>query len=447
MSVPQAARPWFGDRSAPPETGVSPERTAEILREAQDGLPVVDGSVALQPLLVPLANYRELLSAATAVLALLRRTVAELAPDSKGRMAALGVDPADCPRLTDDDAFELRHCADLARADVVIGPDGPKFIEFNVSAAFGGMVHFETHHRAWRRIAALSGMPAPIGVDPYARLAALVERLCGELDVPPSLAMIDLVGEGYPETAPRLFELQVDLLRSHGVHAESVPLDRLADDLHLPGGPRHRLGLAQYSEQDARALGVSSAPALAAQQAGVTLIPSQSHWLVHSKKVLALTSEGRPWMSEQDRRLAARYLPWSRVVGDREVGWQGRRHQLPELLVRQAERFVLKGASGWSGHEVFFGARTEPGAWADLVQQAVRTGYFVAQEVVHSQPYPLDVMEESGEVVRYTADTVISPFCVGGVGAGCFARFVEANGPGVISAMSKARLGCLLGAA
>jgi len=447
MSPVPAARPWFHDRTAPPRTGISPERTAEILREAQDGLPVTDGSVTLQPLLVPLDNYQELLTAATAVLDLLRRTVAALAPDRAGRMAVLGIDPADCPRFTRDEAFELRHSTDMARADVVIGPDGPKFIEFNVSAAFGGMVHFETHHRAWRRIADLSGMPSPIGVDPYARLAALVERLCGELGVPPSVALIDLLGDGYAETGMRLFERQVDLLRGHGVHAEFVPLDGLADGLGLPGAPYHRLGIAQYSEQDAREMGTSTAPARAAQEAGVTLIPSQSHWLVHSKKVLALASEGQPWMSERDRALAARYLPWSRVVGDREVGWQGHRHHLPDLLLRQSEHFVLKGATGWSGHEVFFGARTDPGVWAKLIHQAVDTGYFVAQEVVRAQPYPLDVMEETGEIVRYTADTVISPFCVGGKGAGCFARFVETERPRVISAMSRARLGCLLGAA
>ncbi|MFD9905843.1 hypothetical protein [Streptomyces sp. NPDC059063] len=445
MSVTQAARPWFGDRT--PETGTSPERTAEILREAQDGLPVVDGSVALQPFLVPFARYRELLTAATDVLDLLRRTVVGLADDRQGRMAALGIDPADCPRFTGDEAFELRHCADLARADVIIGPDGPKFIEFNVSAAFGGMVHFETHHRAWRRVAALSGMPSPIGVDPYAPFAALVARLCGERGVLPSVALIDLLGDGYAETAPRLFDLQADLLRGHGVHAEFVPLDGLAEGLGLPGAPRHRLGIAQYNEQDARELGVSTAPARAAQEAGLTLVPSQTHWLLHSKKVLALASEGQPWMSERDRALAARYLPWSRVVGDRDVRWRGRSHQLPELLVRHPERFVLKGATGWSGHEVFFGARTGAGAWAELVERAVSTGYFVAQEVVPAQTCPVDVMEESGEVVRYTADTVISPFCVGGVGAGCMARFVEADRPGVISALSKARLGVLLGAA
>ena len=68
-----------------------------------------------------------------------------LAGDRAGRIAALGIDPADCPLFTPDEDFELRHSADMTRADVIIGPDGPKFVEFNVSGAFGGMVHFQLY--------------------------------------------------------------------------------------------------------------------------------------------------------------------------------------------------------------------------------------------------------------------------------------------------------------
>lgn len=444
MPASKVTQPWFGNRRKPLKTGVSPEQTAEVIREALDGLPVGGSSVTLQPFVVPLSSYRELMDATGAVLDLLRRAVVGLSPAREGRMTALGIDPDDCPRFAPDDDFELGHCADMGRADVVIGPEGPKFIEFNVSGAFGGMVHFEMYHRAWQRINAIAGRPAFIGIDPFARLAQLVERTCADYGVPPSVAVVDNLSALDPETTPRLFDAQVDLLRGHGVNAEFIPLDGLLEGLGLPRALRHKVGICEYNEQDAREIGFDTGPGLAAQNAGFMMLPSQSAWLLHSKKVLALVSEGQPWMSGADRALADRYLPWTRVVSDRAVDWQGSTQNLPALLAAKQDRFVLKGATGWSGHEVFFGGRMSPDAWLELIEEGVKTGYYVAQEVVETSPYPVEVLEESGEVVRIAANSVISPFCIGGAPAGCFARFVSTPRPGVVSAMSHARQAILL---
>jgi hypothetical protein len=93
---------------------------------------------------------------------------------------------------------------------------------------------------------------------------------------------------------------------------------------------------------------------------------------------------------------------------------------------------------------VHFGGRTGPADWAALVERAANTGRYIAQEVVEAVPLPVDVLEASGEISRVAANPVISPFIVDGVGAGCFGRFVPDRRPGVISALSRARLTCLL---
>lgn len=445
MASTTAGTSWFGERTRPPEIGLPHARIAEVVQHELRDMPLPAYPIALQPLLAPQGAYRELLSATRDLLALLRRAVLALAPDRAGRLAALGADPDDCPIWVDDEEFELRHCADMCRADVVIGPDGPRFVEFNVSGAFGGMVHFRLYQRAWHRIRELAGRPSYLGIDPYARVARLVERTCAELGVPPSVVLVGTPREWGPETSTRNFDLQVDELRQHGIDAVHLDFEDLLEGLALPDGRMRPLGIGAFTVQDAMERGYDISPVRTALDAGFRLIPTASSWLLHSKKLLAILSEGTDWMTAADRALVDRYVPWSRLCGDRKVEWRGGRYDLPDLLIARQPEFVLKGATGDAGREVIFGARTAPGDWAELVDQAMCSDYFLVQEVVHTPPYPVEVMlTEAGEVERMDASTVISPFCIGGEPAGCFARFVPDRRPGVISALSNARLSCLL---
>lgn len=417
---------WFGDRTAPPEIGLPPEPIFEVITEELRGMPRIGFPFALQPMVVPQSSYRELLSATTELLLLLRRTVVELAGDREGRIAALDIDPAYCPLFTSDEDFELRHCADMARADVIVGPDGPKFVEINVGQ-FGGMPHFMQWQKAWARLREKAGRPAFVAADAYSRLARLITATSAELGVPPSAVIVGTPRDWGPDTTTRRFDVEVDALRGQGVPAIHLDFDDLLAGIGLPDQIRWPLGIAEFTPMDAWEVGYSLAPARAAQEAGMVLIPSQSAWFLHTKKTLALLSEGLPWMTRRDTELVERYVPWSRVVGDRKVRWRDASHDLPRLLIEHQESFVLKGATGWSCREVFFGWTTPAPQWAELVEEAVRTGYFIVQERVHLETYPMDLMTESGEIRRVQAESVISPFCLGGDSAGCFVRFVEAD--------------------
>lgn len=436
MTTPVRTGSWFGERTEPPSVGLPPQRIADVLCEELREIPLHGFPLAVRPLVVPLARYRELLSATTRLLDLLRRTALALAPDRAGRIAALGTTPEGRPTWVDDEDFEVRHCADLARADVVVGADGPKFIEFNVSGSFGGLVQFQSQQRAWRRIRELAGEPSFVGVDAYSRLAGLVERTCAELGVPPSVVLVGTPREWGPSTSRRNFTVQADLLRQHGIHAEHFDFEDLLDGIGVHSGLRHPLGIGQFTVQDAERYGYDIGPVATALAAGFRLVPSATSWLLHNKKLLALVSAGVPSMTDADRALVARYVPWTRLVGDHAVEWRGDRHHLPALLLDRQDAFVLKGATGCAGEEVVFGDATDPREWARLVDEAVRGGYHVAQEVVAPVTHPLDVIDESGRVERIAANTVISPFAVDGGGAGCFVRFVGDPRPGVISAVN-----------
>lgn len=443
-TAPVAIEPWLRGREQPPEIGLPPARIAEITCEELRDLPFPPHPIALQPFLLPRPAYRELLDAAAALLALIRRSAEHSGATRAERLSALRLDPADCPYWTDDEEWELHHCADLARPDVVLSADGPKFVEFNVSGAFGGMLHFQLYQRAWQRIRDEAGQPAFVGVDAYARLARLIERTCRELGAPPAVVLVGTPREWGPGTPLRHFRHQADLLRQHGVEAVHLDFEDLLAGIGAPGPLRYPLGIAQFDVHDAEALGYDISPVRAAQAHGFRLIPSASSWLLHTKRQIALLSEGRPWMTAQQRDLADRYLPWSRIVGDRTVRWRGEEHDLRRLLIERRESFVVKGATGFSGGQVHFGGRTAPADWSALVERAAATGGYIAQEVVEAVPMPVDVLDATGAVERVVANPVISPFVVDGAGAGCFGRFVADRRPGIISALSRARLTCLL---
>jgi hypothetical protein len=435
---------WPRLRAAPPRIGLEPARIAEIMHEEMGGHGLPAFPVALQPLVVPPESFRELLWATAQLVGLLRKAVLNAAADRDGRIAALGIDRADCPFFVPDDSFELRHCAGMARADVVIGTGGPKFVEINVGGPIGGMADTEACRQAWRRITGLAGRRPFAGADIWPRLAAMVRRACAELGTEPAAVIVDHLSEIDPTTTGRTVQLQVDGLAAHGVRARHLdPADLLAG-IGLPGPLRERLGLAEFDQADCQESGCDLSPVRAALDAGFLAIPTQTSWLLHSKKTLAWLSEGQPWMNPGERALAERYLPWTRTVGDRPVWWRGRRHHLPSLLTEHRESFVLKGATGNSGQEVVFGARTEPGDWIRHVEHAVRTGYPVAQEVVISDTTPIDVLHESGEITRVMANSVISPFCIGGDPAGCLARFGPSGPPGLVRIADGAVFTCLL---
>lgn len=420
---------WFGELAGLPATSPDPGRLATAIQREMRGIPMGEFPIAAEPVMVPATSYDELLSATRALLDLQRRAVLNLAPDLPGRVAALEIDPAYLPRLTDDEAFELRHCADVARADVMITADGPRFIEFNVSASINGLVQFDSLRRA-------RGLDAVPSV--FALLARMLTTAAAELGLPPSVLLIGTRHD--PDFAGGHYDAQVGFLRENGVPARFTDMEELetVDDL------RSVLGLIQFSEHEALTNGWDLSQVPAAQLAGLRAIPSQSTRLVDSKKTLALISEGLPWMSVAERELVRRYVPWTRVMGDRHVEWRGRRCELPRLITERQELFVLKGAGGYGSQEVFFGPNTDPQEWERLVREAADSRYYVAQELVRPVRHPLRLLHDStGKTETITANSVVSPFCIGEGATGCLLRFNDSSGPGAVTVHSGARLGWL----
>ncbi len=433
--------PWFGVGAPPAGRTLSTRQVKEVLRhELRDcGTRLRSEVLALQPLLATREAYDELFTSARGLLGLLERAVREAAGDRAGRLEALGADEVPYPFFVADEDFETRYAAAMARPDVVIGPDGPRFLEFNVSGTFGGPAEIHLFTHAWTRIYGGPGVAPFSGHEPFAARAELYRQVCAELGLPAAVALLGSRLDRPDAETARYYEVEAEYFRRHGLDAAFVEPADLDAAPGTPrgagGGPAYPLLHRYFAVDDWRKLGISLDPVHRAVRRGSRLFPPQSSYLVANKKVLAWISEGRPWMTEEDRALVARYLPWTRLVHDRKLTWGGRLHSLADLLLDHQQHFVLKKAIGMMGLEVTLGPYATGEEWRAEVVRALADGDTVVQEYVEPGRFRMAMSSASGPGTQSVdIAPVLSPVLFGGVAAGCWARYHGSGRAGMIGA-------------
>jgi hypothetical protein len=408
-------------------------RIVETLRDELRGVPADTSPIALEPFVLPPPLYEELFCSARRLLALCHRAVLACGDDRDARVAALGATDEDYPPelFLDDHRLEDELAACMARPDVVVTTGGPRFVEFNVGGAIGGVV--QTHFLLRALTRAYGGASAPFrSYDPFPVRARLVARIAHERRLARTFLLVGSLRDFDASVTSRYLDAEPAYLRRQGFDAayaepEDVPAA-------IGSGPaRYELGLRHFNLLEWREHGIDYSPVADALTAGCLLLAPQTATFLANKKILAWLSEGRPWMSRGDRRYVAHYVPWTRIVADTTVESDGRRTDLLDLLVRERERFVLKPAIGVRGVGVLIG-RDEPDAsWALAVEAAAREGSTVAQAYVEPMRLPLRIADaDAGTAVVEKVQPVFAPFIFGGEAAGCLARYRrgdDATGP------------------
>jgi len=416
-----------------PLTIGEPETVREQLLWGMREVPFPPTPISLHPVLLPRPVYTELHTAAAAVLDALVRVARRLGRDRTERLAALGVDPATTPLFTADEAWEWRYATSIARPDGFVTPDGIKFIEYNAGGGVGAAVQTQLLADTWVDVI-YAGQPVS-AYRPFAARADMFSRMAEREGTDRSVVLLGSVADlvrGVSST--RYFDVEVDYLRSRGLRAAFFEPTDLMNGIMAPDGRlRYPIGLRHFTVQEWGELGVNWAPVGQALEAGCQLISSETSSLLFNKKLLGVASEGQPGMSDADRALIARYLPWTRVVGDRDVEYRGATYRLDELLLARPERFLLKGATGMKGEDVLMGRDTDAAAWHTAVRTAVRDGNSVAQERVESLRYPMSVRYDDGRVGTGQVAPVLGPFVIGGRPGGCLARYFTDGADGVVS--------------
>ena len=171
----------------------------------------------------------------------------------------------------------------------------------------------------------------------------IVQRCFGERGVP--AVVVD----------PRRFELRGDTLYADGTAVNLIYRRAIIRELHEK---REEPGVRDFLEAYRRGL--------------ICVVNPFRAKVSGSKACLALLSDARfdRLFNAEQNAVRRAHVPWTRVLRDDTVDFEGGRHDLFELARKNREVFVIKPTSGYGGRDVMIGRETEPGAWDDRLDHA-----------------------------------------------------------------------------
>lgn len=429
---PGNGHPWFGGHRLRP--AASADTIRQMLRhELRDTGWPHQRVLPAAPMAIPRAAYAEVFRASVALVDLLRRAALESGRTTADRLAAYEMPAAEDRLWVSDPFIEERYADSVVRPDLVIGPDGPQFLEFNVSGALGGVVETQSRLAVWRGLHADEEGRTPFrSPSPFAVRAEMFRSLSAELAVAPRVAVVGSARVTGVER--RYFEMEADYYNSHGLTARFFEPEELPEAWDCAPHLRYPVGLRNFTIPDWLDAGLDTTPVQGALDHGCLLVGTQTSTFLHSKLTMGLLSEGRPWMTEGDRRLVERYLPWTRILSERRTNREGQQVDLLPFVLKNRELLVLKAALGESGQQVTIGREADQAAWESAVGEAVQGRISVVQEFVQPQTCRVALIAD-GVDEPYDVDVapVLGPLLFGGRPAGLFCRFFGDGSAGIVS--------------
>ncbi|MFZ0596653.1 MAG: hypothetical protein WAM46_06700 [Flavobacterium sp.] len=84
--------------------------------------------------------------------------------------------------------------------------------------------------------------------------------------------------------------------------------------------------------------------------------------------------------SPEDNELMLKNIPWTSPVQNKTTIFKGKEIPLSELLKNNKDKFVIKAARGYQGKDVFIGKFQTDMEWEEILETALKNGFFIAQE-------------------------------------------------------------------
>ena len=159
--------------------------------------------------------------------------------------------------------------------------------------------------------------------------------------------------------------------------------------------------------------------------------------VLSDKRNLALLSEqaeGGDLYDAAERAKIARFIPWTRLLLADFSERAGERIYLPDFVLAERERLVIKPAGSFGGEGVSVGAGLEPSEWVSRVDAALADGRFLVQDFVASAEY-LFQSPDGGAVPH---EMVWGSFLFGARFGSCLLRGAP-RGAGVVNVTRGAR--------
>ena len=93
------------------------------------------------------------------------------------------------------------------------------------------------------------------------------------------------------------------------------------------------------------------------------------------------------WFPESLRDILGDSIPWSRVLVRGPVTFDGREHDLQDLLLARREEFLLKPLKSYEGRGVFAGPLTPPELWREAVLRGMERRDTLVQAMLQPAPF------------------------------------------------------------
>lgn len=144
--------------------------------------------------------------------------------------------------------------------------------------------------------------------------------------------------------------------------------------------------------------------------------------IVGNKKVLAVITDPRfdSIFSRQEKQLISSTIPWTQVLADHRVDYNGKEVDLGLFIPEHKDNLVLKPSNKYGGKDVYIGLETDQSTWEAIMHKYLDGDNWVVQEYVN---IPTGLYPEITDSVRFISKYVnINPYALHGTYSGTITR-------------------------
>lgn len=170
-----------------------------------------------------------------------------------------------------------------------------------------------------------------------------------------------------------------------------------------------------------------------AAQTKTLIISHPCDLAIEHKLTLAILSEACDGesdiiLTDNELPLVKQYIPWTRLLENKEVFFKGKNEVLPTLAKQYKDLFVLKKINSHNGRHVYIGQECDQNSWDNLINIVLskEAQQWVIQENLKSREYSFKYYSYDKAFYTEEEPYVFSPFIFGKYGGGALIR-VEKN--------------------
>ncbi len=254
----------------------------------------------------------------------------------------------------------------------------------------------------------------------------------------PNIAILEFRPPFHQSAAQSEYELFREFFRREGYATEIVSPDQLEyrNGVLRRGNFEIHLVYRRISVQEFLMRFDLSHPLVRAyRDHSVCVVNSFRSELAHKKALFGLLTDQSLTSNFpiSERKAIQEHVPWTRLVAATKTAYHDQDVDLPEFILQNKEKLVLKPNDDYSGKGSFFGWEMDQNGWERALREALRTPY-VAQEKVEParSVFPL-VSYGNLEYREMRVD--VHPQAYLGKVLGC-SSWLTAFGPGVFSTVA-----------